>query len=270
MFLAVAIFLLAFVYSGHSLDPCLYHFTEIQFNYEESDGAAKGAGTWKLQVGAHVKTANVKHIVDGVASDSYDLTLDDFNKEEGVKTTGDAEEFYRDVDVTKKVKENDWYLICVTSNVIAAGKPVSCNRCTLKKACKHLDTCTTRFTNSTLVYRLTSRNQVVVSYFIQDLPVASATLKSKVFFKPNDRYCAPALYDTPVKTIETNVVPNTIAYVTIDDLKAKEEYFVNTDATIKLKDGKTVDLVNYISGINRDNIKSCGDLPKINDKICTN
>jgi len=45
---------------------------------------------------------------------------------------------------------------------------------------------------------------------------------------------------------------------------------LETPERIKLKDGKTVDLVNYISGINRDNIKSCGDLPKINDKICTN
>jgi len=258
------------------LDPCLYHFTEIQFNYEEgSSGAAPGgkaaggAGTFKLQVGGHVKSANVKHVaLDGTTSDSFDISLDDLNKEEGVKTTSDAEEFYRDIDVTKKVKENNWYLICVTSTIIAAGKPTTCNRCTLKKVCKNQETCTTRFANSTLVYRLTSRNQVVIAYFVQDLPGGSATLRSKVFFKPADRYCAPALYDEPIKVIETPVVANSIAYVTIEGLKAKEFYFVNTDATIKTKDGKSTELINYLSATNREEIKSCSALPNTSERSC--
>jgi len=247
-----------------ALDPCLYHFTEIQFAFDD--------GKWKLQVGGHAQKVNVKHIVDGAATDSFDLALTspDELKPEEVKSTAEREEFYREADVSKKnIKENDWYLICVTTSIIAANKPTSCNRCTLKKACKSADgSCTTRFVNSTLVYRLTTRNQAVVSYFVQDLPVGTAVLRAKVFFKPSDRYCAPALYDEPVKTIETTVVPNSIAYVTIDGLRAKELYFVNHDAVLKLKDGKSYDLVNYLSGTNRDEIKSCSALPVSNEHSC--
>jgi len=168
----------------------------------------------------------------------------------------------------KKIKENEWYLICVTSTIIASNKPTTCNRCTLKKVCKNQETCTTRFANSTLVYRLTSRNQVVIAYFVQDLPGGSATLRSKIFFKPADRYCAPALYDEPVKVVETPVVANSIAYVTIDGLKAKEFYFVNTDATIKTKDGKSTELINYFSASNREEIKSCSALPNVSERSC--
>jgi len=259
--------------SVFALDPCLYHFTETQIVFEESgSNTTKGAGVWKLQVGGHVKAVNVKRLTADGAGDGFDLALtaQDELHAEGVQSTAEAEEFFREADLSKRgIKENDWYLICLTSTVIADNKPTTCNRCTVKKACKGTDgSCTTRFVNSTLVYRLTTRNQAVVSYFVQDLPGASAVLKSKVFFKPADRYCAPALYDEAVKTIETTITPNSIAYVTVDGLKAKENYFVNTDATLKTKDGKSYELVNYISGGNRDEIRSCPNLPQANERSC--
>jgi len=255
---------LGFCYTGYCLDPCLYHLSEIQFNYVETSEGGRNSSKWMLQVGGHVKTASVKHIVDGAATDSYDLTLADFDREDGVKSTAELEEFYRDDDVTSKVKENEWYLICVTSTVTANGKTNTCNRCTLKKACKGVadGTCSTRFINTTVIYRQTTKNQVVVAYFVQDLPLANAVVKSNVFFKPSDRYCASSLYDTPIKTIETTVVPNSIAYVTVDGLKTDELYFVDTDVTIKLKDGKTYELPEYMSADRRVEIRSCGESDK--------
>jgi len=220
-----------------------------------------------LQVGGHVKTASVKHIVDGAATDSYDLTLADFDREDGVKSTAELEEFYRDDDITSKVKENEWYLICITSTVTANDKTNTCNRCTMKKACKATDgTCTTRFINSTLIYRLTSLSQVVVAYFVQDLPVDSAVIKSNVFFKPSDRYCASSLYDTPVKTYETTVVPSSIAYVTVEGLKKDELYFVDTDVSLTLKDGKTYEFKEYLSAGNRNEIRSCNETKAVSDR----